>query len=193
MKNLIYLICFLFIISCKDKGIYPCVDNNCTGTFWVDTFGGKTAYLDNNNFWHVKYIGLNYFQIKGKLSELNSEYVINGVPLIETDYDSDYWVLFDTIRWKIPLYSRFGLYADKNYKTPIPVGTLVYDLKTIADGGSYPTNIVGYQLPPKFGYDKPYASTLLMTYSKYNYEPRRNVYLDKYMIGDTANIYRCYF
>ena len=37
--------------------------------------------------------------------------------------------------------------------------------------------------------DCPYTSTLLGTYSKYNYYPTQNIFFDKAMIGDTASIF----
>jgi hypothetical protein len=40
-----------------------------------------------------------------------------------------------------------------------------------------------------FCFDCPYASSIVGTYSKYNYEPTQNILLDDEMSGDTINIF----
>ncbi len=118
MRRLIFISIIALLLSCQkqeaDEGTYPCVDGNCEATFEIP---GDS--VDANGYHHVKFKGYNYFQVKGKLDELNSEYVINGVPLIEAGFDSDYWVLFDTIGYRYPVYSFLGLYTDKHCRIPI--------------------------------------------------------------------------
>ena len=60
------------LLSCQkqeEEGTYPCVDGNCNVTFEIP---GDSIYA--NGYHHVKLKGHNYFQVKGKLDELNSEY-----------------------------------------------------------------------------------------------------------------------
>ena len=52
-----------------------------------------------------------------------------------------------------------------------------------------PLNIAGYQIQKNFCWECPYAETLLGTYSKYNYNPRQQFYLDNEMIGDTLQVF----
>ncbi len=187
MKPIFSIILLFTLLSCQkqeEEGTYPCVYGNCDATFEIT---GDS--VDANGYHHVKFKGYNYFQVKGKLDELNNKYVINGVPLIEVGFDSDYWVLFDTILYRYPVYSFLGLYTDKRFKDPIPIGSRTYTMLDIADIAG-PINIAGYQIPKKFtGWDKPYARTLIGTYSKYTYNPTHNFFLDDQMIGDTATLF----
>ena len=164
---------------------YPCLDGNCDAEFWIET--PAAAKQDQNGYWHVPVWGPNYFSIRGKTDELHPEYVINGVPLMETSFDSDYWVLFDTIQYRFPVYSHLGLYRDRRFKDPIPIGNRTYTMVDIANNHP-PLNIVGYQISKHFCYTCPYAIDLLAVYSKYNYEPKCNIFFDKSMVGDTATI-----
>ncbi len=70
IKSLIIIITTL-LFSCqkqKEEGTYPCMDGNCDATFEIP---GDSKYA--NGYHHVKLKGHNYFQVKGKLDELNSE------------------------------------------------------------------------------------------------------------------------
>jgi hypothetical protein len=62
------------------------------------------------------------------LSELKPEYVINKIPLIETQYDSDYWIIFDTLSFTVPMYSYMGWFNDKKFNTPISIGNKTYTM-----------------------------------------------------------------
>ncbi len=187
-KIISVILSILLLLSCQkqkvEEGKYPCLDGNCDATFEIP---GDS--LDANGYHHVKFKGYSYFQVKGKMDELNSEYVINGVPLIEAGFDSDYWVLFDTIGYRYPVYSFLGLYTDKRFKDPIPIGGRTYTMVEIAQFAG-PINIAGYQLPKKFtDWEQSYARTLMGTYSKYTYTPTQNFFIDDEMIGDTATLF----
>jgi hypothetical protein len=175
------------LTSCEKpkQGAYPCPDGNCDGEFWVET--PATAKQDNNGYWHVPFWGPTYFSIRGKLDELHPDYVINKVPLIETSFDSDYWLLFDSISWRFPVYSHLGLYRDKRFKDPIAIGSRTYTMSQVALNHP-PLNITGYQITKHMCLDCPYTPTLIGTYSKYNYNPKQNIVYDDEMIGDTATI-----
>lgn len=191
-KIILFALLSISLFSCtkqeeEEEGAYPCLNGNCEGYFYIS--GPRQDSIDINGYHHVKWIGLTYFTIRGELSALAPEYVINELPLIEVGFDSDYFVLFDTVRYRYPVYSFLGLYTDKRFKDPIPIGSRIYTMAGISDFMS-PTNIVGYQIPKKFtGWEKPYARNILAVYSKYTYQPGINVFIDDEMIGDTATIF----
>ena len=133
------------------------------------------------------WIGLNYFTIKGELDLLDPEYVINGVPLIETSFDSDYWIAIDSIRFTLPIYSVLSWFTNGDYNNPINVGDITYTLNDLSQNHP-PLNIVGYQIQKNFCWECPYAETLLGTYSKYNYNPKQQIFLDNEMVGDTLKV-----
>ena len=47
---------------------------------------------------------------------------------------------------------------------------------------------MGYQIQKNFCWECPYAETLLGTYSKYNYNPKQQIFLDNEMVGDTLKV-----
>lgn len=191
MKKLLLLLSIVSLISCETTTLkpYPCLDGSCDAQFIIDTIVSPGSYFDSTDgYWRVKFVGLSYFTIQGKLDELDPYYVLNGVPLIETQYDSDYWVVFDTLQWTSPMYSVLSWFSDRTYQNPISIGNITYTLEDIADLHP-PLNIVGYQIPKDFCWDCPYAETILATYSKYNYLPRQQIFLDDEMVGDTARIF----
>jgi len=189
-KYLISFVVAFSLLSCEKEPLYPypCLDGNCDATFFIDTLVSPGSYLATDGYWRVKHSGLNYFTIQGQLDELDPHYIINGIPLVETAFDSDYWVIFDTLKWTSPMYSVLSWFSDRTYQQPIKVGDLTYTLEDIASLHP-PLNIVGYQLPKHFCYTCPYATTLLATYSKYTYQPRQQIFFDNEMVGDTANIF----
>ena len=48
--------------------------------------------------------------------------MLNGVPLIETQFDSDYWVALDNLRFTVPTYSVFSWFTGGGFNNPIPIG-----------------------------------------------------------------------
>jgi hypothetical protein len=185
-KILLVLFAATTLISCEKKDVKPATcSGGCSGNYTMPVSSGT---LQVDGYWHVKYVGKQYFTVKGELTELNPAYVINGVPLIEVNFDSDYWVLFDTIRYQIPMYSYLSWFSDQQFNNPISIGSFTYTLKGISK--IHPAlNIAGYQINPHMCWTCPYTPTLLGTHSKYNYHPTQNFFLDNEMIGDTANIY----
>ena len=186
MKNIIVLGVALTLLSCKKQPIesQELCPGGCNSEFTITS----NAVLQSDGYWHVVHNGSNYFTIEGNLTKLNSQYEVNKVPLTEINFDSDYWVLFDTIQYTIPIYSYLGWFSNNQFTTPIPVGNYTYTLKDIADIHP-PLNIVGYQINPHTCWDCPYTKTLFGTHSKYTYEPKQNIFFDKEMVGDTASIY----
>lgn len=195
MKNkIIYTLLFIIIFSfssCEDllkEDKSPCLNGNCEATFVIDATQNPGSYLDNEGTWHIKYSGLNYFRIKGNTDVLKPEYVINGVPLMETGYDSNYFFVPGNVPWKYPVYSFLGLFTNNNLTNPMPIGFETYTMIQLVENYSI-SNLVGYEITKHFNFNTPYAQTLLQTYSKYNYQPRQQMVFFREMIGDEAEIY----
>ena len=180
---------FLLDVCSQDEiAPYPCLDGDCNALFFIDEQVQPNAYEDANGYWHIEFYGPKYFTIRGELSELADHYVINGVPLIETQYDSDYWVAFDSIQFTVPMYSVLSWFSNGDWNNLIPVGDNTYTLTDIAQIQP-PLNIAGYQISRYFDFTHPAAITMLGTYSKYNYNPRQQFYLDNEMVGDTLQVF----
>ena len=191
IKSILLVTSVLIFTSCAeehDDNYYPhaCVDQHCDSVFFVDPEVQPGSYLDNNGYWHIEYRGFKYFTIKGELDELNDEYVVNDVPLVETAFDSNYWIAFDTLKFTIPVYSPFGLHTSTG--TQIPVGNYTYDISEIAQLME-PLNVAGYQITKNTCFECPYSDRLFATYSRYTYNPQQQIYLDNRMIGDTLEVY----
>ena len=189
MKNIVALCLIIVICSCQkdDRYPYPCVDGNCETSFWIDTtYGVKAKY--QNGYYHIKVSSGRYFTLKGQLAELTSRYVINGAPLVATEYDSDYWFVFDTIRFTTPMYSIYSWSSDPGLNHPIPIGYKTYTIKSLVEVTDL-TNLAGYTINKKTCLNCAYSKTLFGTCSKYNYNPKQNFILLKQMIGDTATLF----
>lgn len=192
MKKIVLVITVVLFASCKKEPVfpypYPCLDGQCNSSFWVDTLSNPSSKLGVDGYWRVKYDGLHYFTIKGQLAELDPKYVINKVPLIETRYDSDYWIVFDTLSFKIPTYSYLSWFTNSNLNKPLPIGSKTYTISQLNKLTDL-YNLAGYQITKNMCLDCPYTPTLLGTYSKYNYNPTQCFFFDKSMVGDTASIF----
>lgn len=179
------------IFSCSSDKLnkpYPCLDGNCDAIFRIDPLVSPGVYQDDNGYWHIEHMGLNYFTIEGDLDELHPNYIINGVPLIETGYDSDYWIAFGSLTFTVPMYSFLSWFSDAEFNNPIPIGNHTYTLTDIAQIQP-PLNIAGYTISKNMCWDCPYTPTLLGTYSKYNYHARQEFFFDNEMAGDTAKVF----
>jgi hypothetical protein len=174
--------------SCKKETIYPSLCNGNCDAYYTVVYENQEIIPDSNGYYNVDWNGLNYFQVKGQLTELNDQYIINGVPLVEAKFDSDYWVVFDSIYFTTPMYSYLGWFNDQGLNTPIPFGSYTYTMNDLINLHP-PLNIVGYQLPKHFCTECPYAPTMIGSHSKYNYNPTQNILVDNEMIGDTFNIF----
>lgn len=187
---LVFLLGISFI-SCSPEELgdnCPCIDGNCDAQFVIDIQQNPGSYQDTQGVWHIKHSGLNYFRIKGQTDQLNSEYVVNGVPLIETGYDSNYFYIPNQITWTYPVYSYLGLFSNNNLATAIPIGYLTYTLPQIVNDSSV-SNLAGYEISRYFNFNHPAAQTMLQTYSKYTYSPTQQMPFLTDMIGDEARIF----
>jgi hypothetical protein len=191
MKNLVYITLISFFWACSPEELvnnYPCIGGDCNVEFTIDSLVSPGVYQDINGYWHISHQGFNYFTIKGNISELHPDYIVNGVPLVETVFDSDYWVWIDGITFTVPLYSVLGYFTSGDYTTPIPVGNLTYTIEDMANNYP-PLNVVGYSVNPHQCFDCPYSETLIGTYSKYNYNPQQQIFFDNQMVGDTTKVF----
>jgi len=191
MKKLVYITLISFFWACSPEELispYPCLSSDCETFFEIDPLVSPGVYQDNNGYFHIEHQGYNYFTIKGQLDELHPDYVVNGVPLVETVFDSDYWVWIDGITFTVPLYSVLGYFTSGDFTTPIPIGNLTYTIEDMAQNHP-PLNIAGYSVNPNQCLDCPYSETLIGTYSKYNYTPQQQIFFDNQMVGDTAKIF----
>ena len=191
MRKLIYIILIGIFWACSPEELispYPCLDGDCNSFFEIDPLVSPGVYQDGNGYWHIEHQGYNYFTIKGNTSKLHPDYVINGVPLIETIFDSNYWVWINGLTFTVPLYSALGFFTSGDYTTPIPVGNLTYTIEDMA-GNFPPLNIAGYSINPNQCFDCPYSETLIGTYSKYNTHPQQQIFFDNQMVGDTTTVF----
>ena len=185
MKKLVYITLISFFWACSPEELispYPCIEGDCNIEFTIDPLVSLGVYQDINNYWHISHQGIQYFTIKGNTSKLHPDYVVNGVPLIETIFDSDYWVWINGITFTVPLYSVLGYFTDSNFNNPIPIGNLTYTIEDMANNHP-PLNIAGYSYNPNSDINS------LGTYSKYNYTPQQQIFFDNQMVGDTAKVF----
>ncbi len=185
MKKLIYITLISFFWACSPEELispYPCLSGDCESFFEIDPLVSPGVYQDANGYFHIEHQGYNYFTIKGQLDELHPDYVVNGVPLVETLFDSDYWVWIDGITFTVPLYSVLGYFTGDGFVNPIPIGNLTYTIENMAQNHP-PLNIVGYSYNPNSDIQS------LGTYSKYTYKPQQQIFFDNEMVGDTAKVF----
>ena len=112
MKKLVLLGLVLSIFSsCEEKIVlpHPCEDGDCQAYFNIDKQIQPNTFFDDNGFHHIEYRGFKYFTFEGKLDKLHSQYEINGTPLVSTTYDSDTWIAFDTLSFRVPIYNVLGM------------------------------------------------------------------------------------
>ena len=199
MKNKIKLILlFLSLIvslllapSCtKQNPMYksPCEDGDCNSTFQI-VYKGQPINPNLDGSYDIEFDGLGYFQITGNNEHMVGNYVeINDIPQIDTKYDTDYFITFDSLSFTVPTFSYLGWFNDNTLNTPIPIGNYSYTMTNLI-ASHPPYNIAGYQIPLNFCTTCPYAETIIGSHSKYTYEPTQNLFLDDEMVGDTINVF----
>ena len=110
MKKLLLSLSIISLFSCTKETIYQdlCVNGNCNSQFTV-IYKNQEILPNANGHYEVEFDGLEYFQVKGQLSHLNGDYCnADGIPFIETRFDSDYWVVFNNLYFTTPMYSFLG-------------------------------------------------------------------------------------
>ena len=181
---------FFLLVSCSitEESTPVCVDGSCDAAFRIDTQVNPGSFQDSDGVWHIKYSGYKYFTVKGIADKLNTENIVNGTPLIETGFDSDFFFTPENIQWTYPVYSFLGLFINNTLTTAIPYGFQTLTLPQILDSTSV-TNMVGYEMNSHTSFDKPYSPTLLSVYSKYNYTPQSSMIFLPSFIGREATIH----
>jgi hypothetical protein len=192
MKKVIFYVGILLTFgSCtlEPTSTSPCIDGNCDAQFWVDTDVNPGSYQDSNGVWHVKYSGRNYFSLLGQADEMTSEFTSNGVPIIETSYDSNFFFTPTNVQWTFPVYSFLGLYINNNLSTALPFEYVTQTIPEYLSSRNNITNLVGYEMTAQTTFNKPYSSTLLQAYSRYNYHPQHSMVFMESFIGKSADLY----
>ncbi|MDA9361175.1 hypothetical protein N9R08_01605 [Flavobacteriaceae bacterium] len=208
MKRLLLILVFVAFTSCTQHEILEdvCPTGNCDSIFFIDPLTQPDSYQDDNGYYHIKHLGQNYFTIKGELDELSKSKTVNGIPLAETAFDSNYWRLMKyelegtilrDLRLKLPNYIPFTDFANDQFFVPIIIDFLFlsnpsklylricdiyYDNLTLNNIASYSYNekVCGACPPEAFN---------MGTYFKNTYIPQQQFYLDEKMVGDTIDIY----
>lgn len=192
MKKILIAFALISFIGCtNDLTEQPvCLDDDCYGDFYIDILGHPGTYQDSQGIWHIKHAGLNYFIVKGNLSTLDPHYVINGVPLVDTGYDSNFFYLPGNVIWTYPVYSFLGLWSSNQMNTPIPIGTQTYTFPQLITQTSI-MNLAGYEIQrnPNVNVNHPAYKTYFATYSRYTYRPQQSMVFFRDFIGKTATIY----
>ena len=192
MKNILKVFILILLSSCSTNSPKQdvCLNGDCFGSFYVDTIGHPGTYLDSQGVWHIKHAGLNYFTIKGNLSELDPHYVINRVPLVVTAYDSNFFYIPGNVIWTYPVYSFLGLWSSNQMNTPIPYGTNTYTFPQLVKQTTI-ENLAGYEIQrnPNVNVNHPAYPTYFATYSRYTYRPQQSMVFFPDFIGKTATIY----
>ena len=96
-RILVFVFSVVLLGSCSKERVYQdlCIFD-CESQFIV-VYENQEILPNANGYYEVEWNGLEYFQVKGQLSHLNSDYCNAEVPYIETRFDSDYWVVFKRI------------------------------------------------------------------------------------------------
>lgn len=192
MKNILIVFALILLSSCSTNSPKQdvCINGDCFGSFYIETIGHPGTYQDSQGVWHIKHAGLNYFTIKGNLSELDPHYVINGVPLVVTAYDSNFFYTLGNVIWTYTVYSFLGLWSSNQMNTPIPYGTDTYTFPQLVQQTTI-ENLAGYEIQhnPHVNVNHPAYSTYFATYSRYTYTPQQNMVFFPDFIGKTASIY----
>jgi len=191
-KFLFLALVSLFIFSCTPDDIQQdvCLNGDCGAEFWIDTLGHPGTYKDANDVWHIKHANLDYFTIKGKINELDPHYVINGIPLVETGFDSNFFYTLGNVIWTYPTYSFLGLWSSSQMDTPIPYGTASYTFPQLIEQTTI-LNLAGYEIQhnPHVNVNHPAYQGYFATYSKYTYTPQQSMVFFDDFEGMTASIY----
>ena len=192
LRNLFVLVILVLLSACSKPEIEPnvCLNGDCGAEFWIDTLGHPGTYKDANDVWHIKHANLDYFTVKGKVKELDPHYVINGVPLVETGFDSNFFYTLGNVIWTYPVYSFLGLWSSNQMNTPIAVGTQTYTFPQLVQQSTI-LNLAGYEIQrnPHVNVNHPAYQGYFARYSKYTYTPQQSMVFFDDFEGMTASIY----
>jgi hypothetical protein len=192
IKFLFLLVISLLVFSCTPDEVVlnVCLNGDCGAEFWIDIQGHPGTYQDAQGVWHIKHANLDYFTVKGRINQLDPHYVINGVPLISTGFDSNLFYTLGNVIWTYPVYSYLGLWSSSQMNTPIPVGTQTYTFPQLVQQSTI-LNLAGYEIQrnPNVNVNHPAYKTYFATYSSYTYTPQQSMVFFDDLEGKTATIY----
>ena len=191
MKKSHIISALLFLVSCSKGEML--VESTETvseekAVFYIDKTLHPDLYQDSNGYYHIQFNGPRYFTIKGELDEEKVPEFVNGAPLTETSFDTDYWIWIEGLTFTVPLYYPFASFADDLFYVPIPVGNLILRICDLVKGGEI-LNIAGYTYNEKVCGNCPYSGFSMGMYSKNTLNPQQNIYLDQTMKGDTLKVF----
>ena len=174
MKYIVFVLASLLLFeSCSKEVLYPAPCVNCKLQFQVDTLV-TPGVTKSNGFICIPHGKVDYFTIEAQMSEIDSMYIINNVPLVKIEWDSDYWVVFKSIGFRYSMYSPFGYILNDGTKIPVKDTTFIWT------DFNPPTNIVGYTYN---------ANRIGGIETKYGYYFRKSIFYSSEMIGDTCTVY----
>jgi hypothetical protein len=192
LKNLFVLVVLLLLASCSKPELEPnvCLNGDSSASFYIDVTGHPGTYKDTQGVWHIKHAGLNYFTVKGTTAQLDPHYVINGVPLVTTSFDSNFFYTLGNVIWTYPVYSYHGLYSSSQMNTPIPYGTATYTFPQLIQQVTI-ENLAGYEIQhnPAVNVYSPAYQTYFSTNSNYTYTPQQSMPFFSDFEGMEATIY----
>lgn len=171
--------------------IYPpaCPDG-CDTEVWLDNLTQPNAYTDDNGYTHIEYNGPAYFTAKMKVSKVDPEYLVNDVPLVQVEWDSDYWMILENIQLAVAYYRPFGLWS-QGFAQPIAAVNTTINLND-AVGLYGMTNAVGYSIDKETCLDCPYSKSLYGIRTQVNERTlitQKSIILTNEMVGDTMTLY----
>ena len=168
----------------------PACPNGCDTEVWVDNLAQPNAYEDENGYTHIEFRGPSYFTAKMQVSDVDPEYRINNIPLVQVEWDSDYWMILENLQLAVSYYRPFGMWT-QGFSQPLAYLNTVI---TLADAvGLYGmTNAVGYSIDDNTCLDCPYTENLYGIRTQVNENTlttQKSVILNQDMVGDTLTIY----
>lgn len=192
LKLLPFLGLLLVGISCTSDKLERdiCAGGDCNVEFWVEPLGHPGTYKDVDGVWHIKHAGLDYFTVKGKVNEIDPNSVINGIPLVSTGFDSNFFYILGNVTWTYPTYSFLGLWSSNQMNTPIPYGTGTFTFPQLIQQTTI-QNLAGYEIQhnPNVNIHHPAYKTYFATYSRYTYNPQQQMVFFDDFEGKKAVIY----
>jgi len=179
-------------ISLKPRyKIYPpACPEGCDSEIWIDNLTQPDAYVDDNGYTHLFYNGGNYFTVKMRVADVDPEYRVNGIPLVQVEWDSDYWMILENLQLSVSYYRPFGLWT-QGFSQPLAYMNTTITLRDAA--GLYGmTNAVGYAIDNETCLDCPYSESLYGIRTQVNEDDlmtQKSILINRDMIGDTLTVY----
>ena len=189
MKYRLLVLVLAIFTSCAKEEILEdvCITGGCEASWVVDSMNQPDVYKDELNYWHVN-PERKYFTVKGELSEIYDDYIVNDIPLVETKFDTNKWFWINAIQFTIPLYNPFGQFGDPQFNRPLPIGNQILKICNMVSHGIV-SNLAGYAYHEKGCNSCPYSERTMGSYSSNTLTPKQSFHVDRSMRGDTIEVY----